>query len=71
VSLTHCPACGEPLPKPKLGRPPKEPKTQPDGTVTWLCTCCETYLHEDYFGVDNNAVNGLTSWCKRCRRGKD
>jgi hypothetical protein len=65
--LTHCPNCNAELPKPRMGRPPKKPNDAGE----WLCTCCDTYLHADYFGVDNNAINGLTSWCKRCRRGKD
>jgi hypothetical protein len=62
--LTRCPHCQAELPKPRMGRPPKKPNERGE----WLCTCCETYLPASEFGVDNNAINRLTSWCMRCRQ---
>jgi hypothetical protein len=50
------------------GRPSKRPRVSDTGTEEWLCPCCEEWHEGDLFGVDNNATNGLKSWCKRCCR---
>ena len=49
------------------GRPIKEPRIN-NGKQEWFCPCCEEWFESYLFGKDAGAANGLTSWCKRCRR---
>ncbi len=52
----------------KPGRPSKKPRVSDDGAEQWYCPCCERWKGGDGFGVDNNASNGLKSWCRDCCR---
>lgn len=51
-----------------IGRPPKKPRVSDTGAEEWYCPCCEDWYEAECFGTDNNASNGLKSWCNECCR---